>query len=154
MAEKFPRSRFRRGYNVLPGSTMWLQTLRPRGDYNFLWIFHLAGVLSENLPAFSVFLQPFCHTCEIFKAENWLATFFLFVATESLYLWDKKFWLYVKDRFSTLAGKLSLKIQGVASSECKAEKPVRGLASKSDQDVHFLQRCCWWFVLLGHPRKL
>ena len=83
-------------------------TLRPPGDYNVLRIFHLAGVLSETLPAFSVFLQPFCQTCEILKAENWPAYLFLFVTTESLYLWDKKFWLYVKDRFSTLARKLSL----------------------------------------------
>ena len=154
MAEKFPRSRCSRGYNVLPGSTMWLHC-----DHLVTTMFCESSTLLEislrlHLPPFSVFLQPFCHTCEIFKAENWPVIFFLFVATESLYLWDKKFWLYVKDRFSTLAGKLSLKIQGVASSECKAEKPVRGLASKSDQDVHFLQRCCWWFVLLGHPRKL
>ena len=152
MAEKFPRSRFSRGYNDLPGSTMWLHS-----DYTAItwWL-----QWSVNLPpCWSSLWDSTCLLCifatilsNLWNIQGRELTGLFFPICQ-----NRKFVFMRKKGFGCMSrtdfplypdNYLSVGDSGVA------EKPVRGLASKSDQEDHFLQRCCWWFALLGHPRNL
>ena len=152
MAEKFPRTRFSRGYNVLPGSTMWLHS-----DHLVTTMFCESSTLMEC--SLRLYL-PSLYFCNHFATPvkysrqriDW--SLFSYLSKQKVCIYEiKSFGLYVEDRFSTSVGKLSLCWRftqriALSSGEGKAEKPVRGLASKSDQEDRFFKDAvvdsrCW-----------